>query len=183
MSKTSKFVPGSAFLQRPTVSQNRLQYFTILSSFRKLLEWGSRVTMHISRHLLGTLFFLQHFCSGERGSKNWRINISLIDLSLKKTKLVRIDVLLISSNDDLSPFLHWSMAFQKPMQYLKRLSPYLLILRLTSPAGTQNSMHSVGTFLVLQHFSSCDRSVEWKKQMLYSYKGVAFPWSPHFDFH
>ena len=61
------------------------------------------------------------------------------------------------------------MAFQKVVQYLNRPSPYSLILRLTSPAGLQNPKHSTGTFLVLQHFSSCDRSVGWKKQIYVCY--------------
>ena len=158
MSEISKKIPGSAFLHRPIVSQKGLQYFKILSSFIKLLESESRVTTHISRHLLGTLLFIQHFCSGESGSK---IEAST-NVSLKKAvrKIVKIYVILYSSNNELLPFLHWSMAFRKLVQYLSRSSPYLLLLRLTSPAGMHHSKHSVGTFLALQHFSSCDRSVE-----------------------
>ena len=78
MSEISKKIPGSAFLHRPIVSQKGLQYFKILSSFIKLLESESRLTTHISRHLLGTLLFIQHFCSGESGSKiEASTNISL----------------------------------------------------------------------------------------------------------
>ena len=153
MSEIFNKIPGSAFLHRPIVSQKGLQYFKILSSFIKLLESESWVTTHISRHLLGTLLFIQHFCSGESGSK---IEAST-NMSLQKAK---IDVILYYSNNELLPFLHWSMSFQKLVQYLSRSSPYLLLLRLTSPAGMHNSKHSVGTFLALQHFSSCDRSVE-----------------------
>ena len=178
-----KKLPGSFALHQPIISQKGLQYFKILSSFIKLLESESRVTTHISRHLLGTLLFIQHFCSGESGSK---IEAST-NISLKKALRIKIYVILYSSNNELLPFLHWSMAFQKLVQYLSRSSPYLLLLRLTSPAGMHNSKHSVGTFLASQHFSSCDRSVECKKQMLYSYKGGASKWgllwSPHFDFH
>ena len=69
MSEIFNKIPGSAFLHRPMVSQKGLQNFKILSSFIKLLESESWVTTHISRHLLGTLLFIQHFCSGESGSK------------------------------------------------------------------------------------------------------------------
>ena len=94
-----------------------------------------------------------------------------------------MDVILYSSNNELLPFLHWSMSFQNLVQYLRISSPCLLLLRLTSPAGMHNSKHSVGTFLALQHFSSCDRSVEGRNicnYIIFLYRNKIFSNVPNF---
>ena len=80
MTQTSTFVPDLSFLHRPIVSQKLLQHFKILSSFGPIvIELGPRFMTHISRHLSETLLVLQHFCSGESGSKNQDINLNIID--------------------------------------------------------------------------------------------------------